>query len=382
MLRFIVVATLLSASVASAQVEPKVVGTWVAPMMGFNMVFQINKDGSCVFDEENGRCAAKGGTLTWTGPAGVERYRYALQGNTLTVSGGDMDMAVAFQKKGGGASKASSVEAPATEEKAAPAAKGQGQSFSKPAWGVRFTGPGGWKFAEKDGAVLGGHDTEAGLLIVRYEFATTREKITADYNQGLNEGGVSAMPSAPATKWRGGGVAGELTGTMNGTPIKIRSIALLNGYGGALVVAGLTTPDKYATLKARVEQLAGAVTMQKPKQAQGGGLAGAYAFMYFSKSGGYSREAYITLCRSGRFTRRGEMIGSGANGSAATASGNAGTWSAQGDGNSGTLILNYGDGSSGQVNYKTSFNPKDKSAYGNAIWLGNDLYQKTGAGDC
>lgn len=390
-MRITVVTALLVATVAVAQVEPSVVGTWVAPMMGFNMVFKINADGSCVFDDEKGKCAAKGGTLTWTGPEGVERYKYALNGGTLTLSGGDMEMAVAFQKQGG-AGKA--VAAPVdegkpvqqqqavVEEKAAPAAKGAGQPFSKDSWGVKFTGPAGWKFAEKSGVVLGGHDTEAGLLIVKYEFKTTREEILAGYQKGLDENGISAMPSSAAANWKSNGIAGELTGTMNGGPIKIRSIALLNTYGGALVVAGLTTPDKYATLKSRVEQLAATVVMQKPKEVPGGGIAGAYAFMYFSKSGGYSRESYITLCRSGRFTRKGEMIGSGDNGTAFAGSNNGGTWKAQGDGNGGTLILNWGDGTSSQLHYKTSFNPKDRSGYGNAIWIGNDLYQKTGAGDC
>lgn len=395
---------LLCAATAAAQgIEPGVVGTWVAPMMGFNMVFKINADGSCVFDDEPGKCSAKGGTLVWTGAEGTERYKYTLSGGTLTISGGDMEMAVAFQKQGGAKTggKAQPVaqeqqqqqaQTPVAEEKAAPAGKGPSSTFSKDIWGVKFTGPAGWKFVEKDGSVLGGHDSEAGLMIIRYEYKTTREKILADYQNGINEGGVSATPTGEAKDWKGGsvsGLAGELEGTMNNgqVPIKLRSIALLNNYGGALVVAGLTTPDKYPTLKARVEQLAANVTMSKPKEVPGGGLAGAYAFIYVSKMGSYSREAYLTLCRSGRFTRRGEMIGSaelsgGARGNAFAGSNNAGTWKAMGDANSGTLILNFGDGSTGQVNYKASHNPKDRSAYGAAIYFGNDLYQKTGAGDC
>ena len=372
-MRLALVVLLLSTSSAFAQSEPAAVGTWAASMAGFEMVLTIGADGSCTFDQERGRCSAKGGKLVWSGSEGSETYAYSLSGDTMTISGGDLEMAIAFQRKGG--------RAPA-EAAAPPAPSGPGTPFSKGGWGVSFVAPAGWKLGEKDGIVYGGHDSEAGLLIIRYLPRTTREQIVAEYQKGVNEQGVTAMPTSEAKPWKGGkasGVAGELAGSTSvGQSIKIRSIAVLASHGGALVVAGLTTADSYANLKARVEQLASTVVMVKPKEVAGGALAGAYAFIYVSKSGSYSRESYLTLCRSGRFTRRGELAGSGDQGSATTANRNAGTWKAEG----GALILEFGDGTSAQVPYKVSDDPKDRSGYGAGVWFGTDLYQKSGAGDC
>jgi hypothetical protein len=70
-------------------------------MAGFEMVLTIGADGSCTFDQERGRCSAKGGKLVWSGSEGSETYAYSLSGDTMTISGGDMEMAIAFQRKGG-----------------------------------------------------------------------------------------------------------------------------------------------------------------------------------------------------------------------------------------------------------------------------------------
>jgi hypothetical protein len=383
-MRLVMLVVLTVSLPAFAQsVEPALVGTWSAPLLGFEMVLRVDADGTCVFDEERGRCTAKGGTLVWTGEEGSERYQYTLRGDTLTVSGGDMETAIAFQRKGG-------RRQPVAEDTAPPAPAppaGAGQPFSKDAWGVKLVAPPGWRLVERDGAVLGGSDTEAGLLILRYVPHTTREELVAEYQRGVNEQGISATPTVEATPWKAGkatGIAGELAGsTGDGAKVRIRSVAVLAPHGGALVVAGLTTPDRYANLKTRVEQLAATVVLQKPKQVPGGELAGAYAFIYVSKSGSYSREAYLTLCKSGRFTRRGEMVGSaelsgGARGNAYSGSNNAGSWRAEG----GTLILEFGDGTSAQVPFRVSQDPKDRGGYGPGVYFGSDLYQKTGAGDC
>jgi hypothetical protein len=111
-------------------------------------------------------------------------------------------------------------------------------------------------------------------------------------------------------------------------------------------------------------------------------VAGRYEFVHVSPSGGYSREAAITLCRSGRFTRRGELSGSGGAGSAATSRREGGTWRAAGSAAAGTLTLTWGDGTSTTPQYRASQNANDRSAYGPALHIGDTLYQKTGDGGC
>jgi len=254
--------------------------------------------------------------------------------------------------------------------------------------------PGGWRGAEKDGVLVMGGESEAGLIVVRFVSKIDREAMTAEYARGLHEGGMNLMPAAPAQDYRisgAKGVAGELAGMgPNGAQVKGRAIGLLSPFGGGLVVFGVTTTEQYPVLKARTEAVAQSVSFTAPKMPKGAEvLAGRYEFIYVSPAGGYSREAKITLCSDGRFSKGGEMSGSGklgyeapTNWGAATSHNNGGTWSSQGDATQGTIILNYSNGQSETLRYQVSQDPKDRSAYGFGVTIGTTKYQKAGPGNC
>jgi hypothetical protein len=324
----------------------------------------------------------------------------------LHLVGGDLVAPLAFQRQGGpGQSQAaarpatdgapSRPEARTSSQASAPPASsaaparpastsGPGTTVDRPGWGVTLTLPPGWRSADRDGLLLVASDTEAGAILVRFLPRTTRAELLSGYQAGLQEAGFVARPVAAATDFdaRGGpAVAGVLEGRrQDGAAVRIRTVGVLSRYGGAVVVTGLTTPEHYPTLAARTEAVARAVTFREPpRTAQ---IAGDYQFIYVSKSGSYSREARITLCQSGRFTRSGEMAGSGAAGSAVTSNRNGGTWQAVGDASAGTITLTFGDGTVSTLPYQASQDPKDRSAYGAALRVGGTLYQKTGPGGC
>jgi len=273
-----------------------------------------------------------------------------------------------------------SAAAPANPAKA----PGPGTTVDRPGWGVTLTLPPGWRSADKDGLLLVGSDTEAGAIVVRYLPRATRDDLIAGYQAGLQEAGFVARPVTAATAFdaRGGpALAGVLEGRrQDGATLRFRTVGVLSRYGGAVVITGLTTPEHYPTLADRTEAVARAVTFREPpRTAQ---IAGDYQFIYVSKSGSYSREARVTLCQSGRFTRSGEMAGAGSAGSAVTSNRNGGTWRAVGDASAGTITLTFGDGTVTTLPYRASQDPKDRSAYGAALRVGDTLYQKTGPGGC
>lgn len=374
----------------AAAMDPALVGTWQADLMGMPMTLVVDAGGTCTLGEERFACSARSGALTLSDGEGSETYAYTLGGGALTLSGGDMMMPLSFARRGGPPAGAT----PPPRERDAPTApapsgtpareSGARSTFAKAAWGASFQVPGGWKAAEKDGSVLLGSDTEAGLIIVRYFPSATREGALAEFQKGVHEGGVEASPTGAAVDFRakgGAAIAGELSGAdTQGTPLQIRTIAVLTPFGGALSVSGLTTPPQYATLKARTDAIAASATFKKPPKVSG--LAGRYEFIYVSKVGSYSREASLWLCSSGRFSRKGEMYGSGDSGQAFVAKGNSGSWSATGDASGGTLTLTFDDGSVATVPFAVSTNPADRSAYGPGVRFGNDLYQKSGDGGC
>jgi hypothetical protein len=373
----------------AAAVDPALVGSWDANLAGIPMSLVVDAGGRCALEGESFACSTKAGALTLSDGEGSESYRYALSGSTLTLSGGDMEMALTFQRRGGAPAQASMPAAAAAPAATAPPEKatkesGARGSFTKAAWGATFQVPGGWKAGEKDGSVLMGSDTEAGLIIVRFFPTATREGALAEFNKGVHEGGVDAAPVGPAGDFsaKGGkGIAGELSGAdQQGNALKIRTVAVFTPHGGALSVSGLTSPAQYATLKARTDAVAASATFKKPPRVSG--LAGRYDFIYVSKVGSYSREATLVLCGSGRFSRKGELAGSGDSGQAFVARGNSGTWTAVGDASGGTLTLTFDDGSAATVPFSVSTRPADVSAYGPGVRFGNDLYQKTGDGGC
>ena len=99
----------------AAQTPQGLTGTWQSSQYGFTMVLVLNADGTGEFDEEPIKFRVKGSTLAVTEDGDVSNYTFALNGATLTLSGGDLDRPMVFQRQGAGAS------APAATAGAAPA---------------------------------------------------------------------------------------------------------------------------------------------------------------------------------------------------------------------------------------------------------------------
>ncbi|MBL8305374.1 MAG: hypothetical protein JNM33_01670 [Rubrivivax sp.] len=267
---------------------------------------------------------------------------------------------------------------------AADPAPGARPGFFREAWGLGFTVPPHWRTADKDGLLLLVSDTEAGLMIVRFLPRATRDELRAGYQQGLQESGFMAAPVEDARPFDvpgASGLAGVMEGqAQDGTMLRVRSIGVLSRHGGAVVVLALTTPAQFARLQSRADALARSIVFSAPPKAAP--IAGDYQFIHVSQSGSYSREARLTLCASGRYRSSGEMAGSGAAGSAYSGSGQGGSWSATGDASGGSLLLQPDGGPAHTLGWRVSTNPRDRSGWGPALYIGNDLYQKVGEGRC
>mgnify|MGYP000877327870 CR=1 FL=1 len=210
--------------------------------------------------------------------------------------------------------------------------------------------------------------------------------LVCNVTPSMTIGSANARPISAATPLEVKGasaLAGVLEGMgADGNVVKIRSVGVRSPSGRAVVVTGFTTRPQYATLAARTDAIAQSVTFRAQAQGGGGSLAGNYEYVYVSRSGSYSRASRLTLCQSGRFTRSGELAGSGSAGSAVTSSRNGGTWRASGDAFAGQVTLTWGDGTTTVLPYRVSQDPKDRSGWGPGVQIGDTLYQKTGNGGC
>jgi hypothetical protein len=80
--------------------QKKLFGIWQNSQFGYQMVLILNENYSGEFDGEAIRFATKGDKLEITQSGTTTSYTYSLQGNALSLSGGDLEGTVAFTKQG------------------------------------------------------------------------------------------------------------------------------------------------------------------------------------------------------------------------------------------------------------------------------------------
>jgi hypothetical protein len=355
---------------AFAGVDSKLTGVWT----GNGTTIKIEANGRCSVNQEVGKCQTLLKALFYQPPNGqLITYSWSVKGDELTISGNGVNQVF---KRGTDEPVPAPAPVTATPAAAPPTPGAAAGRWSHPTWGLDFALPAGWKAGERDGLVLLGSDTEAGLIIVRFMPKTDRQMLMAGYREGLQESGVSLMPTKAIEEFAGGGLAGELAGMgPDGSRLTGRVIGVPTPFGDAAVFLGLTTAEKYAGLKPRVDALAASASFTQPKIPPANvAIAARYSYIYVSTSGGsYSRQDNLSLCSNGTFYRGGEMAGSGSAGSAVVSRQNGGRWTADGDGQNGTVTLQYGNGSVEQLRYQKS---------GLDIVLNGKKYGRLGDGNC
>lgn len=93
--------TLLGQIGAKVQQQGKIYGLWQNSQFGYQMTLMLNEDGSGEFDGEMIKFTTQGEKLTLIQAGQSTVYNYKLQGNSLTLSGGDLDGTVTFTRNGG-----------------------------------------------------------------------------------------------------------------------------------------------------------------------------------------------------------------------------------------------------------------------------------------
>lgn len=85
---------------AKAQQGNKLTGLWQNSQFGYQMTLMLNADGSGEFDGEMIKYTMQANKLSLIQDGQTTVYTYVLQGNSLTLSGGDLDGSIVFTKGG------------------------------------------------------------------------------------------------------------------------------------------------------------------------------------------------------------------------------------------------------------------------------------------
>ncbi len=85
---------------AKAQQGSGLHGIWTNNQFGYQMTLMLNADGSGEFDGEAMKYTVAGNKLTLNLSGVATQYNFTQQGNSLTLSGGDIDGSIVFSKAG------------------------------------------------------------------------------------------------------------------------------------------------------------------------------------------------------------------------------------------------------------------------------------------
>jgi hypothetical protein len=85
---------------AKVQQQEKISGLWQNNQFGYQMTLMLNEDGSGEFDGETVSYTALASKLAINQSGITTNYTYALQGDELILSGGDLEKAITFSRKG------------------------------------------------------------------------------------------------------------------------------------------------------------------------------------------------------------------------------------------------------------------------------------------
>ncbi|HLL53668.1 MAG TPA: hypothetical protein VK447_08990 [Myxococcaceae bacterium] len=257
----------------TGEVDPEVVGEWRATAFSMDVVLRIDADGTSSLLDMVGQCTATEGQLSFKSTAGGSiQYQYAVRGEVLSLSGGDLDRSFDFRRVRAGAPEAKAAPAAATA--AAPSDDGETQTSEKGAeffdasWGVRFRAPAEWRYAKRAGGLLVVSDTEPGLMIGQFRPQVGRAQLEQEMRQPIQQQQAQLLPVNEITELRIGdyvALDGEYAGKSNkGVGLRMRALAVMAPSGSAFAILALTTEGLFPILRMRAEELIRSVRFEAP----------------------------------------------------------------------------------------------------------------------
>jgi len=226
-------------------------------------------------------------------------------------------------------------------------------------WGLRARTPAGWRARQQGEVALLGHDTIAGLIIMRPHQEKNAAAVRALMQRGLAEEGIRISLTGVIKPVGKGTLAGDYAGTAQGQAIRARIIGLTSPHGGGAWVFAVTTPSQFGRgLTDAAGALARGVRWIKTSTATTP-LMKHFAGTWTRASGG---KRTLTLGPDGRFYSYAESVHVGqfknqygdwtGSWGASSQSRANGRWRVQGDQRSGVIIINLNDGSTQQYRYQ------------------------------
>ncbi len=303
------------------------VGSW-SEVQG-TRTLQLRSDGGARFDGVEYRYEVRGNALVVQGAQGGGWYSFQLEGDQLTISGQDVGV-LRFQRGASGN-------------------PGTGVVFRADAYGFRMVLPPGWQWRETQAAVIFGHATTPGIVMLTVTEGLGTEDVSRASVKGYQEPpGTDLQPKTPGSlkvvpTGQGQGAYFPVKGKLDGKEAEGLLGAFLTPSGQAVLAFGLTEPARWPELEAAACSMFDSVRLETPSnpavQEWDQALRGQkllYMWSYSSSGGGdfgsTSSSKEWHLCANGRYWYQGsnrthiDVGGSAVTGSSSGRGGEQGSW--------------------------------------------------------
>jgi hypothetical protein len=208
---------------AKAQQGSKLTGIWQNNQFGYQMTLMLNADGSGEFDGEMIKYTTQANKLSLVQDGQTTVYTYVLQGNSLTLSGGDLDGNIVFTKGGTQNTQAIQNQTPQTVQQQNTGSQNANEVigiWSGNGESIEFKSNGQCSYAGNtfQYQVSQGHITlitPQGNAMLAYSVKGNQLMLSANGQQFTYTKGTGNVGQAPAqsqTQTGGGRVAQELVG--------------------------------------------------------------------------------------------------------------------------------------------------------------------------
>ncbi|UZR95116.1 hypothetical protein [Chondrinema litorale] len=227
-------------------------------------------------------------------------------------------------------------------------------------WGIGYQTPNGWTMQAGDGIIYFiSSDQKLIMILMPNEESKSLADLKYAAQQGLTDQSVQLSTKGEIVNFGNDGVATALQGVFNGRQALGYVVGRLSPYQvGATVLGVCETADYNNAFKQQVESFARNIQFSQPVRAttSSGAVADWGTYMkgrklsYLKSDTGFYMEIHIYLCSDGSFAYKDNSGGFGNGASIVADSKYTGRWQAFGNGNSGTLVLNFNDGSKSTYN--------------------------------
>jgi len=271
-----------------------------------------------------------------------------------------------------------------------PGAPQGGAEIGEPSWGFAFRLPDRWVERHDRNGVIMGHNTIGGMILVYPHREESLEGLRESMTGPIAEESMSFTLKGALDVSGGNRLRGAYTGTYEDQPAQALGVATLSPYGGGAVIIAITSPDQDARdLFAAADAVAAAMSYSEVQRSAADEFLAKTYSSYSSSSTSTSlssTERKLRLCTDGTFTWQRESSTSvnrdastytdagELRGSVLSTGKGQGTWTAEGDEASGTLILTYHNEEVVRMRYEVSTNPRDCGGYGCAVKFDGRLY--------